>query len=450
MSKVEIKVPAIGESVTEVTLASWLVNDGDYVKLDQPLAEFESDKATFELPAEVAGVITRSAKEGDDIKIGGVVAYIETDAIAPAEEKKEEAPKKEEIKKESRQQTLEIPEKREEVKSSQSTDDSPQKDEKKDLQETVDHGQLTVDKKSYATGTPSPSAKKILEEKNIETSEVKGTGVDGRITKDDALKAEKKEPKEKVPFPSPQKGNFSREEKVEKMSRIRKTISRRLVQVKNDTAMLTTFNEIDMTRINQIRDQYKKVFEEANGVGLGFMSFFTKACSLALQKFPAINAYIDEENIIYHDYVDISIAVSTPKGLVVPVIRNAESLSFAEIEKEVKRLALLGRDGALTMEDMEGGTFTITNGGVFGSLMSTPIINQPQSAILGMHKIQDRPMAINGKVEIRPMMYLALSYDHRIVDGKESVGFLVMVKDFLENPEKMLIGTDPVKALLEL
>jgi len=234
------------------------------------------------------------------------------------------------------------------------------------------------------------------------------------------------------------------------MTRMRKTISRRLVAVKNETAMLTTFNEVDMTRIHQIRDQYKKSFEEKNAIGLGFMSFFTKACAIALKKFPAINAYIDDENIIYHDFVDISIAVSTPKGLVVPVVRNAESLSFAEIEKDIKRLALLGRDGNLSIQDMEGGTFTITNGGVFGSLMSTPIINQPQSAILGMHKIQDRPMAINGKVEIRPMMYLALSYDHRIVDGKESVGFLVLVKDFLENPEKMLYGTDPVKALLEL
>jgi 2-oxoglutarate dehydrogenase E2 component (dihydrolipoamide succinyltransferase) len=243
---------------------------------------------------------------------------------------------------------------------------------------------------------------------------------------------------------------FSRSETVEKMSRMRKTISRRLVTVKNETAMLTTFNEVDMTRIHEIRAQYKKPFEEKNGIGLGFMSFFTKACALALTKFPAINAYIDDENIIYHDFVDISIAVSTPKGLVVPVIRNAESLSFAGVEKEVKRLALLGRDGLLSIQDMEGGTFTITNGGVFGSLLSTPIINQPQSAILGMHKIQDRPMAINGKVEIKPMMYLALSYDHRIVDGKESVGFLVMVKDFLENPEKMLYGTDPVKALLEL
>ena len=431
--KLEVKIPAIGESVTEVTLASWLVEDGDYVKIDQPLAEFESDKATFELPAEAAGTFTRSANatEGSDLKIGDIIGMIDTEG------------------------------------SPQFTVDSSQKkeDEKKVENKTVDIERSTVDKQtSYATGTPSPAAKKILEEKGIETKEVSGTGVGGRIMKEDALKAEKKlsddssqltEKKvtEKTLNSEPttaNRGNFSRNERVEKMSRIRKTISRRLVQVKNETAMLTTFNEVDMTRINQIRDQYKKVFEEKFGIGLGFMSFFTKACATALQKYPAINAYIDEENIIYHDFCDISIAVSTPKGLVVPVIRNAESLSFAEMEKEIKRLALLGRDGELTLEDMDGGTFTITNGGVFGSLMSTPIINQPQSAILGMHKIQDRPMAINGKVEICPMMYVALSYDHRIVDGKESVGFLVMVKDFLENPEKMLYGTDPVKALLEL
>lgn len=426
MSKIEIKVPTVGESVTEVTLASWLVEDGDYVKLDQPLAEFESDKATFEMPAEVAGVITRVAKEGDDIKIGGLVAYIDTDAAAPTKEEKKAE--------------VEIPvqkteEKNEEVK------EEPKAEEKTE---------------SYAAGTPSPSAKKILDEKGVDAKDVQGSGVDGRITKEDALKSQVvsreslvkertlSQPIEKV------SGDFSRSERSEKMTRMRKTISRRLVAVKNETAMLTTFNEIDMTRIHEIRAQYKKPFEDKNGIGLGFMSFFTKACALALQKFPAINAYIDDENIIYHDFCDISIAVSTPKGLVVPVIRNAESLSFAEVEKEVKRLALLGRDGALTLEDMEGGTFTITNGGVFGSLLSTPIINAPQSAILGMHKIQDRPMAINGKVEIRPMMYLALSYDHRIVDGKESVGFLVMVKDFLENPEKMLTGGDPVKSLLEL
>ncbi len=419
MSKIEVKVPAIGESVTEVTLASWLVKDGDYVKIDQALAEFESDKATFELPAEFAGKISLSASEGDDIKIGSVVAYIDTDVVAPTEATKEEP------KKESLQPIATAP--KEEVKPVATQ---------------------TATTASYANGTPSPSAKKILDEKGIETKEVSGTGVSGRITKEDALKATPTS--SSTTATSISKGNFSRGERVEKMTRLRKTISKRLVAVKNETAMLTTFNEVDMTRINEIRSQYKKAFEEKKGIGLGFMSFFTKACTLALQQFPAINAYVDDENIIYHDFIDISIAVSTPKGLVVPVIRNTESLSFAEIEKEVKRLALLGRDGALTMEDMEGGTFTITNGGVFGSLMSTPIINQPQSAILGMHKIQDRPMAINGKVEIRPMMYLAMSYDHRIVDGKESVGFLVAVKDYLENPEKILVGVDPVKALLEI
>lgn len=437
MSKIEIKVPTVGESVTEVTLASWLVEDGDYVKLDQPLAEFESDKATFEMPAEVAGIITRVAKEGDDIKIGGLVAYIETDAAAPEKSTVD-----------SQQSTA----KTEEVK-------VEEKSEVKVSEEENLKSQISNLTSSYASGTPSPSAKKILDEKGIDVKDVQGTGVDGRITKEDAQKSQivsreslEKAVKEKTVSQPIEKvsGDFSRNERTEKMTRMRKTISRRLVAVKNETAMLTTFNEIDMTRIHQIREQYKKPFEEKNGVGLGFMSFFTKACAIALQKFPAINAYIDDENIIYHDFVDISIAVSTPKGLVVPVVRNAESLTFAEIEKEVKRLALLGRDGNLTMEDMEGGTFTITNGGVFGSLLSTPIINAPQSAILGMHKIQDRPMAINGKVEIRPMMYLALSYDHRIVDGKESVGFLVMVKDMLENPEKMLYGTDPVKALLKI
>ena len=432
MAKVEIKVPSIGESVTEVTLSSWLVKDGDYVKLDQPIAEFESDKATFEMPCEAAGVITRVANEGDDIKIGAVVAYIDTDATAPEK---------------STVSSQQSEEKKEEIKSVEKEDENLK-------------SQISNLKSNYATGTPSPSAKKILDEKEIEPSNVVGTGVDGRITKDDAQKAQKPITESSSPIATPTEikttevktfsNNFSRNEKVEKMTRMRKTISRRLVAVKNQTAMLTTFNEVDMTRIHEIRAQYKKSFEENKGIGLGFMSFFTKACAMALQQFPAINAYIDDENIIYHDFCDISIAVSTPKGLVVPVIRNAESLSFAEIEKDIKRLALLGRDGNLTLEDMDGGTFTITNGGVFGSLMSTPIINQPQSAILGMHKIQDRPMAINGKVEIRPMMYLALSYDHRIVDGKESVSFLVTVKDYLENPEKLLFGTDPVKKLLEL
>jgi 2-oxoglutarate dehydrogenase E2 component (dihydrolipoamide succinyltransferase) len=404
--KQEIKVPSIGESVNEVTLATWLVNDGDYVEIDQALAEFESDKATFELPAEVAGVISRIAKEGDDIKIGAVVATIDTDASKPESTSKKEE-KNEKI--ETKNETL--------VSKQENT--------------------------SYATGAASPAAKKILEEKNISINEVSGTGVDGRITKEDALNAKANQTQKIIPdtknIQTPiAVGN--RLERIEKLTRIRKTISRRLVEVKNQTAMLTTFNEVDMTAINQIRTKYKDIFFEQNNVGLGFMSFFTKAVCQALQKFPSVNAYINDEQMIFHDYCDISIAVSTERGLVVPVVRNAETLSFAGIEKEIKRLATLARNNELSMHDMEGGTFTITNGGVFGSLMSTPIINQPQSAILGMHKVQDRAMVINGNIEIRPMMYLALSYDHRIIDGKDSVGFLVAVKDYLENPEKLLIG----------
>lgn len=414
--KVEIRVPSIGESVTEVTLSTWLVEDGATVAMDESLCEFESDKATLELPAEVAGVVTRVAGEGDDLKIGDLVCYIETEGASAAPEKKEEAPK-------------------EEAPAAEKTkaESTPEKET------------------TYATAHPSPAAKKILDEKGVDPASVKGTGVDGRITKEDASKAEATAPAtpksssapEKKPEPPVKTAPVvpgSRNERVEKMTRLRKTISRRLVEVKNNTAMLTTFNEVDMTRIMELRKQYKDDFSNEHGINLGFMSFFIKACTLALQKFPAINAYINDDSIIYHDFCDVSIAVSTPKGLVVPVIRNTETLGFADIEKEVKRLATSGRDGQLTMEDMEGGTFTITNGGVFGSLLSTPIINQPQSAILGMHKIQDRPMVINGQIVARPMMYLALSYDHRIVDGKESVSFLVAVKDYLENPERMLFG----------
>ena len=401
----EIKVPPVGESITEVVLSQWVKKDGDFVEMDEIIAELESDKATFELTAEKAGILKTVASEGDTLPIGAVVCTIE-EGEGKAESSKSESPKAE----------------------------APVADK-------VSAPVAEKSGESYASGTPSPSAAKILAEKGVDAGAVKGTGVDGRITKEDAMNA--------VPsMGTPTGGNRGTERT--KLSMLRRKVAERLVAAKNETAMLTTFNEVDMTRINQIRDTYKKTFEEKNGIGLGFMSFFTKACTLSLQKYPSINAYIDDENIVYHDFCDISIAVSTPKGLVVPVIRNAESMSFAEIEKDIKRLALLGRDGNLSMQDMEGGTFTITNGGVFGSLMSTPIINQPQSAILGMHKIQDRPMAINGKVEIRPMMYLALSYDHRIVDGKESVGFLVSVKDYLENPEKMLVGVDPVKALLEL
>lgn len=411
--KVEIKVPSIGESVTEVTLSAWLVEDGATVQMDEALCEFESDKATLELPAEVAGVITRVAKEGDDLKIGDLVCYIETDGAGVA------------------------PQKEEATKEEASAQETPKASAPAEGKEAT-----------YATAHPSPAAKKILDEKGVDSATVKGTGVDGRITKEDAIKAEVPAPK---PAPAPEKKAEapvvkpvvvpgSRNERVEKMTRLRKTISKRLVEVKNNTAMLTTFNEVDMTRIMELRKAYKDDFASEHGINLGFMSFFVKACTLALQKYPAINAYINDDSIIYHDFCDVSIAVSTPKGLVVPVIRNAEAMGFADIEKDIKRLATLGRDGQLTMEDMEGGTFTITNGGVFGSLLSTPIINQPQSAILGMHKIQDRPMVVNGQIVARPMMYLALSYDHRIVDGKESVGFLVAVKDYLENPERMLFG----------
>jgi 2-oxoglutarate dehydrogenase E2 component (dihydrolipoamide succinyltransferase) len=409
--KIEIRVPSIGESVSEVTLSAWLVEDGAMVEMDDSLCEFESDKATLELPAEKGGVVTRVAKEGDDLKIGDLVAYIDTEAAAEAKPAAEEKPAP------AAEQATAAP--------------APSKEA------------------SYAASHPSPAAKKILDEKGVQPEEVKGSGVGGRITKEDAQKAEVAAKPAPAPKPEAPKveapkaaapAAFSRNERTEKLTRLRKTISRRLVEVKNQTAMLTTFNEVDMTRIMEIRKQYKDEFADQHGIGLGFMSFFVKACTLALAKFPAINAYITEENVIYHDFADVSIAVSTPKGLVVPVIRNAESLSFAEIEKDIKRLATLGRDGQLSMEDMEGGTFTITNGGVFGSLMSTPIINQPQSAILGMHKIQDRPMVMNGQIVARPMMYLALSYDHRIVDGKESVSFLVAVKDYLENPERMLFG----------
>lgn len=435
--KVEIKVPTIGESINEVTLSAWFKEDGDYVELDEAICEFESDKATLELPAEVAGIITRVAQEDDDLAIGALVAYIDTDG-SPTENK----------------ETKSEPAKKEEKAEVQ-----PKEEPKVEAKEIV--------KPTYAEGHVSPAAKKILEEKDVDPKAVEGTGKDGRITKEDAIKAspgikgwkeEEKKQVEKtvaettskpVAYQKPDR-NFSREERVEKMSRLRRTISKRLVAAKNETAMLTTFNDVDMSRILEIRKDFKEKFKEIHEIGLGFMSFFSKASALALKQFPAVNAYVEEDSIRYHDYVDISIAVSTPKGLVVPVIRNAESLSFAEIEKEVKRLAIAGRDGQLSLEDMQGGTFTISNGGVFGSLLSTPIINQPQSAILGLHRIEDRPVAINGKVEIRPMMYMALSYDHRIVDGKESVSLLAAIKDYIENPEKMLYGDDPIKVLLEI
>ncbi len=422
--KVEIKVPDIGESINEVTLSEWFKEDGDYVKLDEALCEFESDKATLELPSEVAGVITRIAQEGDDLAIGAVIATIDTEGDAPADTGDKE--KKEEVK-EAPKTVVETKEKEPKVAAPETA-------------KTVQH--------------PSPAAKKILEEKNVAVDEVKGSGKDGRITKADAISVpaqEKVEEKKSTPvtYEAP-KRDFNRGESREKMSRLRRTISKRLVSAKNETAMLTTFNEVDMTAVMEMRSKNKDKFKEVHNVSLGFMSFFIKASALSLQKFPLINSYVEGDEVVKHDFVDVSIAVSTPKGLVVPVVRNAESLSFAEIEKEVKRLAIKGRDSELTLDEMTGGTFTVSNGGVFGSLLSTPILNQPQSAILGMHKIQDRPMAENGQVVIRPMMYLALSYDHRIVDGKESVGFLVSIKNFLENPESMIYGEDPSRVLLEI
>ncbi|MFN8298053.1 MAG: 2-oxoglutarate dehydrogenase complex dihydrolipoyllysine-residue succinyltransferase [Chitinophagales bacterium] len=411
----ELKVPAVAESITEVTLARFLVKDGDYVELDQPICEVETDKASQELPAPAAGVVKLVAKEGEDLKVGALVCTIDETAAKPAG-----APAKKEKKAEPETKKAEVKAPVAEVKE---TKTAP-------VAETNVHA--------------TPVAKKILEEGGVKASGVKGTGAGGKITKEDALAAVR------AKLNLPAKEAFSRNERREKMSRLRKTVAERLVYSKNSTAMLTTFNEVDMTAINKIREKYGDTFKKKNEVGLGMMSFFTRAVCLSLEKFPAVNASIEENEIVYHDFCDISIAVSTPKGLVVPVIRNAESLSLAGIEKKVKELAIKGRDGLLTMDEMTGGTFTISNGGVFGSLMSTPIINPPQTAILGMHKIQDRPMAIDGQVVIRPMMYLALSYDHRIIDGKESVSFLVSVKDYLENPHKLLLGADPIDLLLDL
>lgn len=407
---IEIKVPPVGESISEVTLVTWLKNDGDWVERDELLCELESEKATFELNAEQAGILHVVAEEGTDLNIGDVACKIDESAERPEGAAEPEA-----------------------------TEEAPApKEEKKEEAPKAAAQPAKVDAKA------TPVAKSMMANNKLSAADVVGTGEGGRILKKDVLEA--------LANPGRRPGTVanSREEKREKMSKLRKTVSRRLVEAKNTTAMLTTFNEVDMTNIMALRKQYKEKFKETHGVGLGFMSFFTKACCYALQEWPAVNAYIDGEEIIYHDYCDISIAVSAPKGLVVPVIRNAESMSMAEIESEVVTLAKKARDNKLSMEEMTGGTFTITNGGVFGSLMSTPIINIPQSAILGMHKIEERPMAINGKVEIRPMMYLAVSYDHRIIDGRESVGFLVRVKELLENPELLLFGKDPVKTLLEL
>ncbi|NGM66948.1 2-oxoglutarate dehydrogenase complex dihydrolipoyllysine-residue succinyltransferase [Sphingobacterium sp. SGR-19] len=407
----EIKVPAVGESITEVTLAQWLKQDGDYVEMDENIAELESDKATFELPAEKAGILKIIAQEGDTLEIGAVVCTIEDgDAPAGGTDKQEEAPA-------AKEETT-----------------APAKEE-------------TESSDSYAAGTASPAAAKILREKGIDPSTIKGTGKDGRITKEDAEKAQAKPaaPKaESKPAAAPAASTpvaaaGSRNERREKMTSLRKTIAKRLVSVKNETAMLTTFNEVNMQPIMDLRAKYKDAFKEKHGVGLGFMSFFTKAVTMALKEWPAVNARIEENEIVYSDFADISIAVSAPKGLVVPVIRNAESMSLYQIEKEVINLATKARDNKLTIEEMTGGTFTITNGGVFGSMMSTPIINAPQSAILGMHNIVQRPVAENGQVVIRPMMYIALSYDHRTIDGRESVSFLVRVKQLLEDPARLLL-----------
>lgn len=402
---IDIKVPPVGESINEVTLVKWLKPDGAWVERDEVLCELESEKATFELNAEQAGLLKHQAQEGATLLIGDLACSI--DETAPAPEKKEAAPSP---------VTAPIT----------ATAPAPQPN-------------------SAPTETnATPLAKAILEDKKVNPANIQGSGPMGKITRNDVMAALEK------PGTQPGKTLFSREQRRDKMSNLRKTVSRRLVEAKNSTAMLTTFNEVDMSAIMELRSKYKDAFKEKHGVGLGFMSFFTKACCIALQEWKAVNAYIDGEEILYHDYCDISIAVSAPKGLVVPVIRNAESLTMAEIEAKVGELAAKARDNKLSIEEMTGGTFTITNGGVFGSLMSTPIINIPQSAILGMHKIQDRPMAINGEVVIRPMMYLALSYDHRIIDGRESVGFLVRVKELLENPLQLLAAQDPAKLLLEL
>ena len=405
---VEIKVPSVGESITEVTLAQWLKEDGDYVEMDENIAELESDKATFELPAEKAGILRIIAQEGDTVEIGAVVCSIE-EGDAPAGSTEEKG-----------------------SKDDTASNDAPAK---------VDESGSTSD--SYAAGTASPAAAKILREKGIDPASIKGTGKDGRVTKEDAEKAQAQPAKPAKPSTpaasAPVSAPGERNERREKMTSLRKTIAKRLVTVKNETAMLTTFNEVNMQPIMDLRAKYKESFKEKHGIGLGFMSFFTKAVTAALKEWPAVNARIDDNEIVYSDFADISIAVSAPKGLVVPVVRNAESLALHQIEKAIADLAGKARDNKLTIEEMTGGTFTITNGGVFGSMMSTPIINAPQSAILGMHNIIQRPVAENGEVVIRPMMYIALSYDHRIVDGRESVSFLVRVKQLLEDPARLLL-----------
>jgi 2-oxoglutarate dehydrogenase E2 component (dihydrolipoamide succinyltransferase) len=401
----EMKVPAVGESITEVTISTWLKKDGDFVKIDEILAEVESDKATFELPAEASGILRIVAKEKETLPIGGLICKIEIAEGAP-------------------------------VGAAATTAQAA----------STPAAVAASSDKSYAAGHPSPAAAKILDEKGIATTQIQGSGVGGRITKEDAQNAQPPsakpaEAKSQASVGPPVLSNgISRGERREKMTSLRKTIAKRLVSVKNETAMLTTFNEVDMKPVMDLRSKFKDQFKEKYGVGLGFMSFFTKAVCVALKDFPAVNASIDKDEIVFHDYCDVSIAVSTPRGLVVPVIRNADKLSFAQIEAEVVRLATRGRDGKLSIDEMTGGTFSITNGGVFGSMLSTPILNPPQSAILGMHNIVERAVVKNGEVVIRPIMYVALSYDHRVIDGRESVSFLVRVKEMLEDPGRLILG----------
>lgn len=424
MAIVELKVPSPGESITEVVIARWVRNTGDVVDKDEVIAEIDSDKATLTLNAEEAGKIEVLAGEGDTVKVGQVVAKIDT-SVKP-EAKKEEA--KPEAKAE------------------------PKKEEKAEPKKeaVTEKAAAGSGNKTYASGTPSPAAGKLMAENNIRSSQINGTGKDGRVTKQDVLAALSNGLPSAVAAAS-NSWNGGRDKERVKMTSLRKTVARRLVSVKNETAMLTTFNEVDMSAIYAIRAKYKDKFKEVHGSNIGFMSFFTKAVTEALFHFPAVNASIDGEEIVYNRYADIGIAVSAPKGLMVPVLRNAELMSLAKIEMGIKDLAVKARDGKLTIPDMEGGTFTITNGGVFGSMMSTPIINPPQSAILGMHNVVERPMAVNGQVVIRPMMYVALSYDHRIIDGRESVGFLVKVKEMLENPTRILFGgKNPEELLLGL
>ena len=403
----EMKVPSPGESITEVEIAAWLVKDGDYVEKDQPIAEVDSDKATLELPAEESGIITLKAEEGDTVRVGSVVCLIDMEGKKPADGK-------------------------------QTAVSSEKPSEKIEEKQAEKPAAASVVEKTYASGAASPAAKKILTEKGIVPSEVTGTGKDGRITKDDAVNA--------VPSMGTPAGGSRSSERI-KLSMLRRKVAERLVAVKNETAMLTTFNEVDMKPIFDLRNDYKDAFKEKHNVGLGFMSFFTLAVVRALKLFPDVNSMLDGDYKILHNFMDISIAVSGPKGLMVPVIRNAENLSIRGVENEVKRLALRARDGQITVDEMTGGTFTITNGGVFGSMLSTPILNPPQSGILGMHNIVERPVAVKGEVVIRPIMFVALSYDHRVIDGRESVGFLVAVKEALENPMEILMDNNPKKAL---